>query len=345
VRLWPALAGRQPLTFEPKALTSRSRGARTSIIAAPVNLNAALPRLNIPVLRPRRPRQQEIEAPVLQARADGVLHIDLSRQRLREVWRNAPGDLKIIAMVIPMILLLTLNAAGPRLYTTPVAVRASAQPNLDGVFARHWTSIRKSIAQRAGVDFSDDFRAGLDAWTLGGGREAGWSYDSMGFVRPGTLALYRPTIPLVDYDFDFIARIEQKGVGFVFRAADTANYQAVRLVVTHSGPLPDIKLVRYAVVGGRETARAEKPLPLRLAPDAFFNVHVQVRGSDFTLMVQDRMADFWSDDRLKTGGVGFFCGKGESARVRRVEVSHQNDPLGRFCAYIVSDGIENNNGS
>src|SRR5204863_3272661 len=117
---------------------------------------------------------------------------------LREVWRNAPGDLKLIALVIPMLLLLTLNAAGPKLYTKPVAIRAASQPMLDGILTRQWHAIRKSISHRAGFDRSDDFRSGLDAWTVGSGAMK-WTYDNMGFVRPNSLALFRPTLQLSDY--------------------------------------------------------------------------------------------------------------------------------------------------
>jgi len=271
--------------------------------------------------------------------------IDLAGQKLREIWRKAPGDLKLIAMVVPMMLLLTLNAAGPRLYTKPVAIKAASQAMRDGILTRQWHAIRKTIARRAGFDYTDDFRAGLDAWTPASGSERKWSYDNMGFVRPGALALLRPTLRLTDYRVEFIGRFEQKAVAFVFRAVDAANYQAVKLVMTKLRPLPEVHLVRYTVLEGREGPRSDKLLPMNLASDAFFTVHLDVRGSDFTLMVQEKMADFWSDDRLKTGGIGFFCAKGESSCLRRVEVSYQNDTLGRLCAFIASEGVDSNDGS
>ena len=346
--VWPVWGGSVSLIFQPESLKANRRVPKSLFTPLPFGSKPVVPALDIPAAPLRRPApQQELKAAqtVLPTLPRGGLYIDLSSQKLREIWRNAPGDLKIIGMVIPMILLLTLNAACPRLYTGPVSIKASAQPNLDSVFSRKWQAFRKTIAQRAGVDLVDDFRSGLDAWTLGAGLDAKWSYDRMGFVRPGSLALFRPTIGLTDYDVDFIARIEQKGLGFVFRASGVKNYQAVKLVITHAGPLPDVRVIHYTVVNGRETGRSDKPLPIQLAADSFFEVHIEVRGNDFTLMVQDKMADFWSDSRLKTGGVGFFCGKGESARVRRVEVTHQNDALGRFCAYIASDSEDNNNGS
>lgn len=305
-----------------------------------------IPRLHIAPSRPQRvkldPPPLSLSQPVPPSFSNPV---DLSTQQLRELWRNAPGDLKIVAMVVPMVLLLTLNAAGPKLYTKPVAIKAASQPMLDGMLTRQWHSLRQSIARRAGFHFADDFHSGLDAWMPASGGQLKWPYDNMGFVRPGPLGLLRSSLQLADYQVEFTSRFEQKALGFVFRAADGANYQAVKLVVTKSGPLPEVHLVRYVVFNGREGPKSERRLPMSLEPNTYFTVHLDVHGSDFTLMIQDKMADFWSDDRLKTGGIGFFCGKGESACLRRVDVSFQNDPLGRFCAFIAPEHEDDSNGS
>lgn len=271
--------------------------------------------------------------------------IDLSSQRLREIWKNSPGDLKLIAMVIPMILLLTLNAAGPRLYSKPMAIKATAQPMIDGMLTRQWHAFRKSVAERAGFEYSDDFRSGLDAWSSGKESNITWAYDSMGFVKPGNLAIFRPTLQAADYEVDFEGNVEQRALGFVFRATDAKNYQAVKFLIAKTGPFPEMVIVRYAVINGRESPKKETPVPAAAGGETFFDVHMSVRGNDFTLMVQNKVADCWSDGRLRTGGIGFFCGKGETARVRRVDVTHQNDTLGRFCAYITSEGSDTTNGS
>ena len=64
-------------------------------------------------------------------------------------------------------------------------------------------------------------------------------------------------------------------------------------------------------------------------------------GNDFTIMAQGKVVDFFSDATFQRGGVGLFCGRGEAARVRWVEVSHQHDALGRFCAYLAPLGATN----
>lgn len=306
--------------------------------------NTLLPRLKIELPRPGRDMGHDPVRVHSDSGAGDSMSIDLSTQRLREIWRRAPGDLKLIAMVIPMILLLTLNAAGPRLYTKPIAIKLASQPMFDGLLSRQWNAIRKKIAHRAGFDHVEDFRSGLDNWSFAAGSPT-WGYDNLGLVKPAGLGLYRPTMTKGDYHFDFIARVDERGMGFVFRATDARNYQAVRLVMSRPGPTPEWHVIRYAVIGGKETSRSDKVLPVSLTPEKFFTVQMDVLGNDFTLMVQDKVADFWTDDRLKTGGVGFFSGKGEQARVRHLEVSYQNDALGRFCAFIASDAGDSNDGS
>jgi hypothetical protein len=76
-----------------------------------------------------------------------------------------------------------------------------------------------------------------------------------------------------------------------------------------------------------------------------YRVRLDARGENFAVTIQGTLVDFWSDSRLKTGGVGFFCGKGEEARVRWIQVSHQYDALGRLCAYLAPYNIQTANGS
>ncbi len=144
---------------------------------------------------------------------------------------------------------------------------------------------------------------------------------------------------------EFLGEIDQKGMGCAFRAKDLNNFYALKLTIVKPGPLPMVRMIRYAVIDGKEGPHVEKPLPLTVSKDMLYRVMLNVQGSDFTIMAQGQVVDFWSDDRLKRGGVGFFCGRGEKARVRWVEVSHQFDTLGRLCAYLAPYGIEGRNGN
>jgi hypothetical protein len=249
-------------------------------------------------------------------------------RRSREIWQAAPPALKLFTAALSMAVALVMFAWIPK----------TRMVESDSLVARQLVSLKKNILNRAAVDFADDFRTGLEDWQSRSKPGAGWSYDAAGFVHPGPLALYRPTLDLSDYQFEFLGQVDQKSLGFVFRAADLDNYYAARFVIVKPGPLPLVKLVRYAVIRGREGPHMERPLPIPVRADMLYRVRLEARGSDFTLIIQGRVVDTWSDGRLPKGGVGFFCGRGERARVRWVEVSHQYDTLGRLCAYLAPYG-------
>ena len=219
------------------------------------------------------------------------------------------------------------------------------QGQLQKVVEDHWKNLNQTISDRAAVSYADDFRSGLDAWESRSNLTRSWSYDASGFVRPGPLAVFKPTVDLTDYRFEFLAEIDQKALGWAFRAADLNNYYATKFVVVKPGALPLVRMVRYVVIDGKERSRVEKPLPLTVRADMLYRIQVKVQGSDFTIMAQGQVVDFWSDNRLRQGGVGFFCNRGERARLRWVEVSHQYDALGRLCAYLAPYGIEGRNGN
>ena len=266
----------------------------------------------------------------------GPLTAPVSWGRLREVWRNAPGDLKLLTTLLPVLLVLALIRTIPKVSAHP-SPSAKSTPGLVQMVNDKWKVLRSNIMKRAGVEYVDDFRSGLDDWQ-GRNVTAHWSYDAAGFVRPGALALYQPTLDLTDYRFEFLGEIDQKGLGFVYRAADLDNYYVVKLVVAKPGPLPVIQMVRYTVIRGKEGPKQHKPLPFATRTDMLYRIRLEAHGQDFVLFAQDQVVDAWSDAVLKKGGVGFFCGKGEQARIRWVEVTHQYDKLGRLCAYLTPGG-------
>src|SRR5206468_2468315 len=107
-----------------------------------------------------------------------------------------------------------------------------------------------------------------------------------------------------------------KALGFVLHAADTNNYQAVKIIVQKPGPLSPIVLVRYPVIDGHEGARTQSPIAMTMRSDTIYKLLVIVQGDHFSVTVNDQFADAWSDGRFKSGGVGFFADKGEAARLR-----------------------------
>ena len=199
-----------------------------------------------------------------------------------------------------------------------------------------WAKLKGQVANRAQVDLFDDFSAGLDNWQSGEELASTWSYDKNGFVNPGVLSLFGPSMHLTNYDLDALVQIETKGIGLVFRAAGPRTYQAVRVLVEGSGPLPALVTERYRVVAGQASRPVRTQYPSRFQGDTLYRVHLQVRGDEFSLYIQGQLVDYWSDNRLGAGGVGLFCGPGEHARVAWIRVSHNTDSMGRMCSLLAS---------
>lgn len=257
---------------------------------------------------------------------------------LSSIWKTVPGYGKLMAVIMPLIFAAVWTgwAGGLQKHGFSIGL-----PAVQRMLASKWGVIGAQIQQRAAIQLTDDFRTGLDEWRSVSNTPASWSYDAAGFVRPGALAIYRPSLELSDYRLEFLAQIDQKAMGFVFRASDLSNYYAVTFVIAQPGPLPVVELVRYGVIKGKEGPHVVRRLPMVVRNDTWYRVRLDVRGQDFTLMIQDQVADYWSEGRLKQGGIGFFCGRGERARLRWVEVSHQADALGKLCAYLAPPGSQN----
>lgn len=199
-----------------------------------------------------------------------------------------------------------------------------------------WELLRQNISKRAQVDLFDDFSQGLDAWENGGGLAATWSYDKNGFVNPGALSFFGPSMDLTNYDLDAMVQIEAKGLGLVFRAASPQSYQVARLIVEGAGPMPALALERYAVIAGHASRPVLTRYPGHFQSDALHHLHLEIRGDAFSFYIQGNLIDYWSDHRLSAGGVGLFCSAGERARVAWVRVTHNTDVLGRMCSLLSS---------
>jgi hypothetical protein len=199
-----------------------------------------------------------------------------------------------------------------------------------------WDSLRERVSKRAQVDLFDDFSTGLDAWENGENLASTWSYDKNGFVNPGALSLLGTSLHLTNYDLDALVQIETKGVGLVFRATSPRDYQAARLIIEGSGPMPSLAVERYTVLGGKVSRPVRVRYPERFQSDTLYRVHLEVRGDAFSLYIQGNLVAYWSDARLPSGGVGLFCSRGEHARVAWIHVSHNTDSLGRMCSLLAS---------
>jgi hypothetical protein len=211
--------------------------------------------------------------------------------------------------------------------------------------AAFWREAQESIMRRAAIDLSDDFRSGLANWVGEKDPAESWSYDQAGFIRIGELALFQPTLNLSDYRLEFVGQIEKKALAWVVRARDTRNYYAMRLTQTGSGAVPAVVFERYPVVEGKPGKAVERKLNLFLQRDTLYEVALSVNGENYSLTVQGKIVDSWRESQLRRGGVGFFAGKGEQARLRWVGVRHQDDAVGKLCALLAPYGLQDRKGS
>ena len=249
-------------------------------------------------------------------------------------YQHAPRDLKLLLFVIPALLALYFHPGWPQVAVAAPQASSSFTGSFKQVVNTQWVGVRQTLENRAAVALDEDFRSGLDNWASPGGSTTEWSFDATGFVRPGPLALYRPSVNLTDYHLEFVGLIDKKAMSWVVRAADFENFYVIKLVVLKPGPMPVIGLTRYAVIGGKSRDRHDVNIPLSAREDTVYNVHMDVQGSNFSVEVQGQMADSWTETRLPRGGIGFFTASGEASRLRWMQITHQYDMLGRLCAYL-----------
>jgi hypothetical protein len=81
-------------------------------------------------------------------------------------------------------------------------------------------------------------------------------------------------------------------------------------------------LIKYLVVQGHETEVARVPIDMAARNDTLFNVRVDVRGSKFSTFVQGQAVDVWTDEQIKSGGVGFLNERAERARIKSAGISY-----------------------
>lgn len=241
---------------------------------------------------------------------------------------SVPGFVRWVAVLLPLLIVPWLRFEGGPARQALLESSADRSPG-------RLAGIRQAVARRAATRLEDDFRSGLGAWRGEAKWAETWSYDAAGFVQPGKLALWEPSLRLADYRLDFLAQIERGGLSWAFRARDPANYHAARLVVLEAGPFGKAALLRHTVIEGKAGPRERTPLPFALGRTSMQHVRLEVRGPAFSLYVNGQLVGYWTDERLPAGGIGFFAESGERYRLRRVTVSHQDDLLGRLCAFLV----------
>jgi hypothetical protein len=166
------------------------------------------------------------------------------------------------------------------------------------------------------VKLEESFDAGLKNWI--GGIE-NWRVDAAG-AHPGSLALYKPSLGLRDYELQFLVRVDKGAVTCVFRASGFDEYYAASVSAAPDGTR---EFSRRTVIAGA----IESPEPLKLPPGtrAAFTVKLRARGREFSVHVDGQSIESWTDDRLQSGGIGFMGAPEDRARLYWVRISRLGD--------------------
>jgi len=142
------------------------------------------------------------------------------------------------------------------------------------------------------------------------------------------LILYRGAEQPTDFRAEFDWKPDPTGAGLIFRCSDRGNYQAVRVGIASWRPSLSLFEEHFTVLGGIETVHARKLIPWTTSSDP---VHIALDGNgfEFMLYVQGNRFDYWTDNRLKKGDVGFYEDRDEQ---RSVE-----SPLFKFANHAMPD--------
>jgi len=157
------------------------------------------------------------------------------------------------------------------------------------------------------IRLEDRFDAGLGNWV---GGVSDWKVDVAG-VRPGALALFAPSLAMVDYDLEFLARIDQKSLSWVFRASDEQNYHLATIPISPQGRT----FTRSSVIEDAPGLSVTTPVRQVGNPKSAITILTKVRGNDFTVSIDGETIERWSDNRLAIGGVGFLGAPEKRARL------------------------------
>ncbi|MEZ5402544.1 MAG: hypothetical protein R2729_22905 [Bryobacteraceae bacterium] len=238
-----------------------------------------------------------------------------------------PGTGIALAVLATLLVLLLPSGNGPR----PLKPK-SYLPSAGSL----GSSMSIPTPGRGSLSIREDFNVDLRNWQGLGNLRDEWQKVGNA-VRVGSLKLWKPTLTLSDYNLEFQAQIQNRAVGWAFRASDAKNYYATKISILPAGArgsLPRAEIIRYVVENGRQVARTALPIPLSAVDDnSTYEVKMGVRGSKFTTVLNGQTVDNWADTRFQRGGVGFFSDPGERATLQWVSVSEKQDVLQRFLSF------------
>jgi hypothetical protein len=162
-------------------------------------------------------------------------------------------------------------------------------------------------------------QASVDAAT----RAASWIREPSaptGAKEARQLVLYRPSFGATDGRLEFTWKVSDRALAWIFRAKDTDNYYAMAIKALRPGPSPALSVEHFTVYQGVESPHSSKVLILSENNPAL-QIRMDVSGATFKLYLEGNAADYWTDNRLGAGALGFLEQPGQPADVERVRMS------------------------
>jgi hypothetical protein len=171
--------------------------------------------------------------------------------------------------------------------------------------------------------FEENFDSG---WTNWSGGTADWKVDIAG-VRTGSLALFIPSMDMIDYELEFLTRIDNRTVTWVIRAANPNEYCRCALTALPSGELEFSHSVLFEGAAEPSVTAAGR---IAAKPKSAVTVRTHVQGQTFTVTVNGTPMDTWTDTRLPIGGIGFMGTPADRARLYWIRLSTTGSPAKEY---------------
>jgi hypothetical protein len=132
----------------------------------------------------------------------------------------------------------------------------------------------------------------------------------VGAKDPREILVYSGSQDVKNYRIEFAWVPDTRGVGWIFRATDSANYYAAKIRLIQSGATPTLSMEHFAVVKGVESTHSRRVITLGQTSSQVL-VRMDATGPAFTLYLQGSPTDYWTDERFETGSLGFYEEHGE----------------------------------
>jgi hypothetical protein len=126
-----------------------------------------------------------------------------------------------------------------------------------------------------------------------------------------------------NYRMEFSWTPGPQPVGWVFRTRDSGNYYGANLSLVTPGDSSAVAVEHFSVLGGIETPHSRKVTALMRSEPAV-RIRMDASGPVFTLYVQGSPVDNWTDQRLPTGGFGFYEERGQQTVVQALRFTFLN---------------------